>query len=142
MGEAKNRMMRIGEDTITGMARRGFEQFRDFEMKVGARMKEWDHLPIVVKANWKDIIGKALGTKGTLVNCNPLNHDPHTLLITGLTPEQAQGIRAGLEAKLGGTAEKPALNYTDKAWETSSGEDAVVVDNAVHPDMPPTEGSS
>ena len=117
MGEAKNRHMRIGEDTITGMARRGFTAFRNLEMKTGMRMKEWDHIPLLVRANWKDIIGAALGSRGTMVNVNPLEHDPHTLLVTGLTDAQAEAIRAQLERALGGTSEKAAMTYSDKAFE-------------------------
>ena len=106
------------EDTITQMARRAYGEFRAQEMKAGARMREFDDLPIRSQLVWKDIVGKALGNKGTMVNCNPALRDPHTLVVTGLSDRQAEAMRAGIEAKLGGTPSSPVMDYADKAWET------------------------
>jgi hypothetical protein len=105
--------IRAPEDTITQMARRAYGEFRKAEAKVGGRMAEWDDAPIRVHVTWKDIVGQSLGTRGTMVNCNPMMRDPHTLIITGLSDTQAEAMRAGIEAKLG----KP-MNYSDKAFES------------------------
>ena len=149
MGEAKAKragLKRLGEDTITGMARRAYTHFRDLEMKTGARMREWDDAPLIVRANWKDIIGQGFGTRGTLVNCNPTLTDPHTLMVTGLTDEQANGIRMGLEARLGGTVEKPAMNYSDKAFDALTEEEKAALDGRLDttepPEIAPPEGSA
>lgn len=112
------------EDTITQMARRAFTEFRKAEMAAGGKMRDWDDpaLPIRVKVIWKQIVGEALGKKGTMVNVNPNLRDPHTLVITGLSDSMAASMRAGIESKLGGTPEKPAMKYSDKAFHSPTNE--------------------
>lgn len=115
MGSLK---IRPPEDIVTQMARRAFGRFRAEEMKVGARIREWDDLVLKSQIVWKDIVGSALGERGTLICVNPGLRDPHTVVITGLSEDRAQAIRSGIEAKLGGTTEKLAMQYSDKAWES------------------------
>lgn len=90
------------EDTITGMGRRAYEEYvaQRRQAIAGMRFPPWKQLIIAVKANWRNIVAKALGEHGEIINVNPMNRHPHTIIITGLTADAAVTLHQGLKARM------------------------------------------
>jgi hypothetical protein len=117
------------EDTVTQMARRAYEEYaRQHRSGLEMRFPKWKDLTIAVKANWKQIVGKSLGMHGTIVNVNPMNREPYTVVLTGLTKEGMESLQSQMQAKMGAVnkstigpqpQENPDEHESDSAAEAS-----------------------
>ncbi len=91
------------EDTVTQMAHRAYDEYvRQHRDALDMRFPKWDKLLIAVKSNWKQIVGKSLGMHGTIININPMNREPYTIVLCGLTKDQMLTMAKQLNDKMGG----------------------------------------
>lgn len=98
------------EDTVSQMAHRAYDEYvRQHKSSLQAmRFPKWRDLTLAVKANWKQIVGKSFGMHGTIININPMNREPYTVILTGLT-------KAGMD-----TLSKQMADKMDAQKSTSS----------------------